>query len=96
MGVKAVLRIAQKICFCLFKDSEGGGGCPFCRSEIKGTEQVVVDPFSPEPDISGSNFQRTDSIGDLIDCSDGASSVIDPLMQNNNCTTLSEVERIKR
>ena len=30
------------------QDSEGGGGgCPFCRAEIKGTEQIVVDPFSP-------------------------------------------------
>ncbi|CAG2181831.1 unnamed protein product, partial [Oppiella nova] len=27
-------------------DSEGQG-CPFCRAEIKGTEQVVVDPFDP-------------------------------------------------
>ena len=35
-----------------FQDSEGGGGCPFCRAEIKGTEQIVVDPFTPEPDTS--------------------------------------------
>lgn len=28
------------------KDSDGQG-CPFCRTEIKGTEQVVVDPFDP-------------------------------------------------
>ncbi|XP_032685802.1 E3 ubiquitin-protein ligase CBL isoform X3 [Odontomachus brunneus] len=27
-------------------DSEGQG-CPFCRAEIKGTEQIVVDPFDP-------------------------------------------------
>ena len=26
----------------------GGGGCPFCRAEIKGTEQIVVDPFDPK------------------------------------------------
>jgi hypothetical protein len=33
--------------FC--QDSEGQG-CPFCRCEIKGTEQVVVDPFDePKP-----------------------------------------------
>jgi E3 ubiquitin-protein ligase CBL len=24
-----------------------GQGCPFCRTEIKGTEQVIVDPFDP-------------------------------------------------
>ncbi|KAB0802221.1 hypothetical protein PPYR_04407 [Photinus pyralis] len=28
-------------------DSEGQG-CPFCRAEIKGTEQIVVDPFDPK------------------------------------------------
>jgi E3 ubiquitin-protein ligase CBL len=31
---------------CFFQDSEGQG-CPFCRAEIKGTEQVVVDAFVP-------------------------------------------------
>ena len=38
--------------YYFFQDSEGGGGCPFCRAEIKGTEQIVVDPFTPEPDTS--------------------------------------------
>uniref|UniRef100_A0A182P3E0 E3 ubiquitin-protein ligase CBL n=1 Tax=Anopheles epiroticus TaxID=199890 RepID=A0A182P3E0_9DIPT len=28
-------------------DSEGQG-CPFCRAEIKGTEQIVVDAFDPK------------------------------------------------
>jgi hypothetical protein len=32
--------------FKFHQDSEGQG-CPFCRAEIKGTEQVVVDPFDP-------------------------------------------------
>lgn len=27
-------------------DSEENG-CPFCRAEIKGTEQIIVDPFDP-------------------------------------------------
>lgn len=22
-------------------------GCPFCRAEIKGTEQIIVDAFDP-------------------------------------------------
>ena len=35
------------------QDSEGGGGgCPFCRAEIKGTEQIVVDPFDPKKHIT--------------------------------------------
>jgi E3 ubiquitin-protein ligase CBL len=35
-------------CLTAWQDSEGGGGgCPFCRAEIKGTEQIVVDPFDP-------------------------------------------------
>ena len=28
----------------MLQDSEGQG-CPFCRAEIKGTEQIVVDAF---------------------------------------------------
>lgn len=32
--------------FLCSQDSDGQG-CPFCRTEIKGTEQVVVDPFDP-------------------------------------------------
>ncbi|XP_050415752.1 E3 ubiquitin-protein ligase CBL-B isoform X1 [Patella vulgata] len=31
-------------CLSQWQDSDGQG-CPFCRCEIKGTEQVVVDPF---------------------------------------------------
>lgn len=30
----------------LFQESDGQG-CPFCRCEIKGTEQIIVDPFDP-------------------------------------------------
>ncbi|XP_074652425.1 E3 ubiquitin-protein ligase CBL-B-like isoform X2 [Tubulanus polymorphus] len=33
-------------CLTSWQDSEGVG-CPFCRAEIKGTEQVIVDPFDP-------------------------------------------------
>jgi len=39
-------------CLTAWQDSEGGGGgCPFCRAEIKGTEQIVVDPFDPKRHI---------------------------------------------
>uniref|UniRef100_A0A6A7G3D7 E3 ubiquitin-protein ligase CBL n=2 Tax=Hirondellea gigas TaxID=1518452 RepID=A0A6A7G3D7_9CRUS len=33
-------------CLTLWQDSDGQG-CPFCRAEIKGTEQIIVDPFDP-------------------------------------------------
>jgi len=35
-------------CLTLWRDSEERRGCPFCRAEIKGTEQIFVDPFSPD------------------------------------------------
>ncbi|KAK4337418.1 hypothetical protein RND71_043875 [Anisodus tanguticus] len=38
------------------KDSEGNG-CPFCRAEIKGTEQIVVDPFLPQNRNEDDNFE---------------------------------------
>ncbi len=32
----------------MFQEADGGaGGCPFCRAEIKGTEHIIVDPFTP-------------------------------------------------
>ncbi|XP_064650533.1 E3 ubiquitin-protein ligase CBL-B-like isoform X2 [Lineus longissimus] len=33
-------------CLTSWQESDGQG-CPFCRTEIKGTEQVIVDPFDP-------------------------------------------------
>ena len=33
-------------CLSLWQDSEGNG-CPFCRAEIRSTEMIVVDPFTP-------------------------------------------------
>ena len=34
--------------FCLEQWQETGGeGCPFCRSEIKDMQSIVVDPFVP-------------------------------------------------
>lgn len=41
-------------------DSEGQG-CPFCRAEIKGTEQIVVDPFDPK------RQHKAGSTGNLVD-----------------------------
>ncbi|VDO12417.1 unnamed protein product [Brugia timori] len=28
-------------------ESDGGGTCPFCRCEIKGTERIIIDSFDP-------------------------------------------------
>uniref|UniRef100_A0A671TPD1 E3 ubiquitin-protein ligase CBL n=1 Tax=Sparus aurata TaxID=8175 RepID=A0A671TPD1_SPAAU len=33
-------------CLTAWQESDGQG-CPFCRCEIKGTEQIIVDPFDP-------------------------------------------------
>ncbi|XP_067137954.1 E3 ubiquitin-protein ligase CBL-B isoform X2 [Centruroides vittatus] len=56
-------------CLTSWQDSEGQG-CPFCRAEIKGTEQIVVDPFDP----SGRTIRRDDSQGsnttNLVDLDD--------------------------
>lgn len=38
-----------------------GHGCPFCRAEIKGTEQVVVDPFDSRSDRN-SAYDRHQSV----------------------------------
>jgi len=60
-------------CLTAWQDSEGGGGgCPFCRAEIKGTEQIVVDPFDPRKHITVHQHQNAlnGSSGNLLDCSD--------------------------
>lgn len=45
------------------QDSDGQG-CPFCRAEIKGTEQVIVDPFDPRgmTRVSASNIRNSPSV----------------------------------
>ncbi|BFZ13745.1 hypothetical protein BsWGS_16784 [Bradybaena similaris] len=40
-------------CLTQWQDSDGQG-CPWCRCEIKGTEQVVVDPFDDRPVVKAS------------------------------------------
>ncbi|CAH1795916.1 unnamed protein product [Owenia fusiformis] len=47
-------------CLTAWQDSDGQG-CPFCRAEIKGTEQVVVDPFDPRKTLSKKNCSTTKS-----------------------------------
>ncbi|KAG1659206.1 E3 ubiquitin-protein ligase CBL [Nymphon striatum] len=70
-----IAEVAGKL--ALFEADSEGQGCPFCRTEIKGTEQVVVDPFDP----TGQTFKRTSvvkkelesrtsSTGNLVDFDD--------------------------
>jgi len=57
-------------CLTAWQDSEGGGGgCPFCRAEIKGTEQIVVDPFDPRKHITVGQLQsqQNGSSGDQLE-----------------------------
>ncbi|XP_018579639.1 E3 ubiquitin-protein ligase CBL-B [Anoplophora glabripennis] len=50
-------------------EGQGSQGCPFCRAEIKGTEQIVVDPFDPKkshqrPKTSTASSQNACNIDD--------------------------------
>uniref|UniRef100_A0A915IUB7 E3 ubiquitin-protein ligase CBL n=1 Tax=Romanomermis culicivorax TaxID=13658 RepID=A0A915IUB7_ROMCU len=57
-------------CLTSWQDSEGGGTCPFCRCEIKGTESIVIDAF--EPKFSSST--RSKSLSPLTTSDPPASS----------------------
>lgn len=48
------LKITLYEVLIFFLQDSDGQGCPFCRTEIKGTEQVVVDPFSSSHSTSRS------------------------------------------
>lgn len=50
--------------FCLVQWQDSNGvTCPFCRSEIRSTEQVVVDPFH-RPVLQSSSYARENSLED--------------------------------
>ncbi|CAG9799818.1 unnamed protein product [Chironomus riparius] len=44
-------------------DSEGQG-CPFCRAEIKGTEQIIVDAFDPQRQYHRTSKQKEEDHDD--------------------------------
>ncbi|CAH1123474.1 unnamed protein product [Ceutorhynchus assimilis] len=48
-------------------EGQGSQGCPFCRAEIKGTEQIVVDPFDPKKSHNRKNFPTFSPITNLDD-----------------------------
>lgn len=35
-------------CLSVCPQENDGGSCPFCRTEIKGTESVTIFPFEPD------------------------------------------------
>ncbi|XP_021928155.1 E3 ubiquitin-protein ligase CBL-B-B isoform X2 [Zootermopsis nevadensis] len=64
-------------CLTSWQDSEGQG-CPFCRAEIKGTEQIVVDPFDPK------RQHKAGSTGNLVDLDEDEEDI-----SNWNCNNSS-------
>ncbi|RVE49955.1 hypothetical protein evm_005423 [Chilo suppressalis] len=73
-------------------DSEGQG-CPFCRAEIKGTEQVVVDAFVPPrpPNSDHKNSNTKTAVKPVSSNSSGSSgssgcngSSVDVTISNNS------------
>lgn len=65
------------------QDSEGQG-CPFCRAEIKGTEQIVVDPFDPKRSHNRSKLAGTSAINTNNDDEDFDLEV--SVANNDSCT----------
>ncbi|KAL1517925.1 hypothetical protein ABEB36_001624 [Hypothenemus hampei] len=59
-------------------EGQGSQGCPFCRAEIKGTEQIVVDPFDPKKSHNRKNLptfsQNISNLDDEEDIEDGGES----------------------
>eukprot|EP00794_Sanderia_malayensis_P011094 gene11094-12262_t len=59
----------------------GGDGCPFCRSEIKGVEHVLVDPFQPKALEKSSNSESMKTNIITVDLSIGRNE--QPKMNNS-------------
>ena len=87
--------------FSIIQDSEGGGGCPFCRAEIKGTEQIVVDPFSPDHCVVNNDTSNGgEACANLIDCDaeqlDDELDGVDENGEENKKIDKEEVEHQKK
>ncbi|XP_069115856.1 E3 ubiquitin-protein ligase CBL-B-like isoform X4 [Argopecten irradians] len=82
-------------CLTQWQDSDGQG-CPFCRCEIKGTEQVVVDPFTPHGHCRGNDVYRTTNTHSNLEDDDDP-DVLDSgqWMSNNSLQALSAVNRCR-
>ncbi|KAL5020396.1 hypothetical protein ScPMuIL_003288 [Solemya velum] len=76
-------------CLTQWQDSDGQG-CPFCRCEIKGTEQVVVDPFDPRNHVKVSSLQRREQqMHDDDDDEPSHNSLNKMLLKNIICIMIS-------
>lgn len=65
------------------QDSEGQG-CPFCRAEIKGTEQIIVDPFDPHKQPRPRTAANTPMLLALHN------AIIDSTALNGNSNTMQQ------
>ncbi|XP_023033638.1 E3 ubiquitin-protein ligase CBL-B-B [Drosophila willistoni] len=78
-------------------DSEGQG-CPFCRAEIKGTEQIVVDAFDPRKQhnrnaTNGRQQQQDDDDTEDMGDFNIATSSLHALSTSNNTSANSSAEK---
>uniref|UniRef100_A0A8D8SJB8 E3 ubiquitin-protein ligase CBL n=1 Tax=Cacopsylla melanoneura TaxID=428564 RepID=A0A8D8SJB8_9HEMI len=53
-------------CLTSWQQDSDGQGCPFCRAEIKGTEQIVVDPFDPKRQHKAGTLLELDDLDDEV------------------------------
>ena len=44
-GIIKLCSVTRALTWCGFCQDSNGVTCPFCRCEIRSTEQIVVDPF---------------------------------------------------
>lgn len=54
------------LCWLQESGDAHGLGCPFCRAEIKGTEQIVVDPFDPRKQHKAGTILIDDDFDDEV------------------------------
>ncbi|XP_060083532.1 E3 ubiquitin-protein ligase CBL-B-like isoform X1 [Ylistrum balloti] len=81
-------------CLTQWQDSDGQG-CPFCRCEIKGTEQVVVDPFTPHGHCRGNDSYRPANTHTNMDEDDDPDVMDSGQWMSNSLQALSAVNRCR-
>ncbi|CAG2165491.1 unnamed protein product [Oppiella nova] len=80
-------------CLTSWQDSEGQG-CPFCRAEIKGTEQVVVDPFDPMGRHTIRAIDEVNNTSNLLDLDEDDNCFEDPNTWTSSLQALALNPRI--
>ncbi|XP_021345020.1 E3 ubiquitin-protein ligase CBL-B-B-like [Mizuhopecten yessoensis] len=81
-------------CLTQWQDSDGQG-CPFCRCEIKGTEQVVVDPFTPHGHCRGIDMCRSVNIHNNMEDDDDPDCLDSGQWMSNNSLQALSVNRCR-